>query len=155
MSPKPIYSCYGVARWLTATELITKGNQSPPQMQKKNLITHLGFTDDLIIFCKVGQGSVYAVKACIVQFATAIALLINPSKTHMLMGSIPRAKDEILASILNVKQVTAPINYLGLPLVAGRLLATDCLPLIEKATSKIRDWKNRFLSHAGRLKLTM
>lgn len=29
----------------------------------------------------------------------------------------------------------------------------DCLPLLERISNKVEDWKNRFLSHAGHIEL--
>ena len=46
-----------------------------------------------------------------------------------------------------------PVRYLGLPLLLGRLRSSDCDPLIQRITSRIRSWPARVLSFAGRLQL--
>ena len=46
-----------------------------------------------------------------------------------------------------------PIRYLGAPLVTTKLSASDCKPLVEGITSKIRHWASKLLSFAGRLQL--
>lgn len=38
-------------------------------------------------------------------------------------------------------------------MITGRLTTVNYLPIIEKAMARIKDWKFRFLSYAGRLKL--
>ncbi|GJX72136.1 hypothetical protein Tco_0309307 [Tanacetum coccineum] len=44
-------------------------------------------------------------------------------------------------------------NASGVPLVSSRLIYRDCKELIEKVQHRIRDWKNKSLSAAGRLQL--
>ncbi|XP_038902349.1 uncharacterized protein LOC120088982 [Benincasa hispida] len=49
-----------------------------------------------------------------------------------------------------VRQVLADFaGYLGLPLLAGRLRAVDCAPLIQRITARIRSWTAQSLSFAG------
>ncbi|GKC11117.1 hypothetical protein Tco_1007899 [Tanacetum coccineum] len=47
-----------------------------------------------------------------------------------------------------------PVKYLEVPLISSRLLNKDCKILVEKARNRIRDWKNKSLSFAGRLQLS-
>nr|GEV25259.1 hypothetical protein [Tanacetum cinerariifolium] len=45
------------------------------------------------------------------------------------------------------------VKYLGVLLISTRLLFRDCKELVEKMHNKVRDWKNKSLSVAGRLHL--
>ncbi|GJU91627.1 hypothetical protein Tco_1304050 [Tanacetum coccineum] len=45
------------------------------------------------------------------------------------------------------------MRYLGVPLLAKCLSVNDCRQLIDKVKERIGDWKNKFLSYAGRLQL--
>ncbi|KAF5179298.1 Zf-rvt domain-containing protein [Thalictrum thalictroides] len=58
-----------------------------------------------------------------------------------------------LADLCGIKLVKAPVTYLGLPLIAGRLIVKDCQPIIEIATRRITTWKARNLTYVGRLQL--
>ncbi|GJZ83328.1 hypothetical protein Tco_0648501 [Tanacetum coccineum] len=67
--------------------------------------------------------------------------------------NVPNA---IKASILNsmpFAEGVLPIRYLGVPLISSRLLFRDCKILVEKLESRVNDWRNKFLSLAGRLQL--
>lgn len=67
-------------------------------------------------------------------------------------------KEATKARILQVMPLsvgTLPVRYLGVPLISKRLYCNDYLPLIEKARSRIMDWKNKVLSFAGRLPLIL
>lgn len=83
-------------------------------------------------------------------FIAATGLFLNTRKTHMLIGYIARPEAEELAAILNVNLAPNQMNY---SLIARQLATADCLPLLVKATARVKDWKNRFLSHAGRLEV--
>ncbi|CAH1430020.1 unnamed protein product [Lactuca virosa] len=45
------------------------------------------------------------------------------------------------------------MRYLGIPLISTRLFVRDCKRLVDKVRSRISDWRNKFLSYAGRLQL--
>ncbi|GJT38457.1 RNA-directed DNA polymerase, eukaryota, reverse transcriptase zinc-binding domain protein [Tanacetum coccineum] len=48
---------------------------------------------------------------------------------------------------------TFPIRYLGVPLITKRLRKEECKQLVDKVKQKVGDWKNKFLSYAGRMQL--
>src|SRR3954467_8412272 len=54
---------------------------------------------------------------------------------------------------LGIKEGKLPVKYLGVPLISGRLSFTDCKPLIDKITQRIRSWGVKKLSFAGRIQL--
>ncbi|GJT25925.1 hypothetical protein Tco_0895862 [Tanacetum coccineum] len=63
---------------------------------------------------------------------------------------------DMVLAILNVlpfEEDTLPVKYLGIPLVSSRLAYRDFKELVEKVQNRINNWKNKFLSFAGRLKL--
>nr|GEU58508.1 reverse transcriptase domain, reverse transcriptase zinc-binding domain protein [Tanacetum cinerariifolium]GEU99006.1 reverse transcriptase domain, reverse transcriptase zinc-binding domain protein [Tanacetum cinerariifolium] len=45
------------------------------------------------------------------------------------------------------------VKYLGVSLISSKLLNKDCKILVEKAKNRSGDWKNKWLSFAGRLQL--
>nr|GEY67491.1 RNA-directed DNA polymerase, eukaryota, reverse transcriptase zinc-binding domain protein [Tanacetum cinerariifolium] len=46
-----------------------------------------------------------------------------------------------------------PVKYLGVPLITKKMSSKECKQLIDKVKSKVEDWKNKYLSYAGRLQL--
>ena len=46
-----------------------------------------------------------------------------------------------------------PVKYLGVPLITSRLSYTDCKPLVDSITARIRSWTVKFLPFTGRLQL--
>ncbi|GJS46821.1 hypothetical protein Tco_0596942 [Tanacetum coccineum] len=65
--------------------------------------------------------------------------------------------NHVKLAILNVllfEEGMLLVKYLGVPLVSSRLLIRDCKELVERIQLRIQDWKNKYLSIAGRLQLT-
>ncbi|GJS75841.1 putative reverse transcriptase domain, reverse transcriptase zinc-binding domain protein [Tanacetum coccineum] len=56
-----------------------------------------------------------------------------------------------ILSIMPFAEGELLVKYLGVPLISSRLLNRDCKILVEQATNRIGDWKNKSLSFAGRL----
>ncbi|GJX90604.1 hypothetical protein Tco_0343930 [Tanacetum coccineum] len=64
--------------------------------------------------------------------------------------------NHVKISILNIMPFSEgklPVKYLRVPLISSKLLIRDCIVLVEKATNRIGDWKNKSVSFAGRLQL--
>nr|GEW29591.1 hypothetical protein [Tanacetum cinerariifolium] len=68
----------------------------------------------------------------------------NPSSVVVIMDALEEFKQ--VSGVL-------PVRYLVVPLISSRLLYRDCKILVEKLESRINDWRNKFLSFAGRLQL--
>jgi len=62
-------------------------------------------------------------------------------------------KSEII-NCLGFNSGTLPVKYLGVPLISTRLTHQHCMPLIERITSRIKNWTTTSLTYAGRLQLT-
>ncbi|GJR49138.1 RNA-directed DNA polymerase, eukaryota, reverse transcriptase zinc-binding domain protein [Tanacetum coccineum] len=92
---------------------------------KELKITHLCFVDDLMVFCHGDAHSLSIVKKSLNEFSRYSGLLPNLKKS----------------------------TYLGVPLLAKCLGVNDCKILIEKVKNRIGDWRNKFLSYAGRVQL--
>lgn len=61
----------------------------------------------------------------------------------------------LIRDIMGFQQGTLPVKYLGVPLISTSLYHADCLPLIEKVKDRLIDWRNKWLSFAGRLQLAI
>ncbi|GKE40752.1 hypothetical protein Tco_1464157 [Tanacetum coccineum] len=102
---------------------------------------------NLIILRKINSESVKTIKLAMEEFNP------NMSKSTMFCSNLSDAiKNEILGIVpFNVGKL--PVRYLGVPLVTRRLSVKDCKSLVEKVKGKVGDWKNKFLSYAGRMQL--
>nr|GFA09857.1 RNA-directed DNA polymerase, eukaryota, reverse transcriptase zinc-binding domain protein [Tanacetum cinerariifolium] len=107
--------------------------------------------DDLMVFCYGDVKSLRTIKGTIKEFSSYSGLYLNIRKIIIFFGSIrDHLKQEILR-IIPFKRGKLPMKYLGLPLLAKCLGIDDCKVLIDKVKAKVRDWKDKCLSYAGRV----
>ncbi|GJS28519.1 RNA-directed DNA polymerase, eukaryota, reverse transcriptase zinc-binding domain protein [Tanacetum coccineum] len=120
---------------------------------KEMQLTHLSFADDLLVLCHGDEVTVNVIKDALLEFSHCSGLKPNMEKSVVFFGSVKEITKQKIIEILPFKVGKLPVRYLGIPLLAEKLSIKDCNHLVEKVKSKIQDWKNRFLSYAGKLQL--
>ncbi|GKC71589.1 hypothetical protein Tco_1117472, partial [Tanacetum coccineum] len=118
-------------------------------------LTHLCFADDLLIFCNGDSSSVTVLKNALSEFGGLSGLLPNLSISKVFFGNVRDVSNLRILNIMPFREGSLPVRYLGVPLISKRLYIKDCQLLIDKARKRLLDWKNKFLSFAGRLHLIM
>ncbi|CAI9278120.1 unnamed protein product [Lactuca saligna] len=116
-------------------------------------ITHLCFADDLMIFCHGNKASVRVIKDSLDEFAKVAGLHPNFSKSHIFFGNVKADVKRKILDTLPFVEGKLPMRYLGIPLISTRLFIRDCKRLVDKVRCRIGDWRNKYLSYAGRLQL--
>ncbi|GJX74450.1 RNA-directed DNA polymerase, eukaryota, reverse transcriptase zinc-binding domain protein [Tanacetum coccineum] len=108
--------------------------------------------DDLLV---VGHGDAtyWCIKKALDAFSACSRLLPNYSKSTVVFRSMNKEDRTAISSILPFVTGKLPVIYLGVPFIAKRLGVNECGCLLDKIKSKIKIWKNRYLSYAGRLQL--
>ncbi|KAL7586020.1 hypothetical protein Lser_V15G46368 [Lactuca serriola] len=120
---------------------------------KKLKLTHLCFADDLMIFCHGNSASVRVIKESLEEFACVAGLHPNFSKSHIFFGNVKANVKSRILDTLPFVEGKLPMRYLGIPLISTRLFIRDCKRLVDKVRCRLGDWRNKFLSYAGRLQL--
>jgi hypothetical protein len=116
-------------------------------------ISHLGFTDDILLLYRCDMVSVSIILHRLNIFGETSGLVINAAKSSIFFASV---SGDIKQAILSLSQFTEgsfPFKYLGVPLSPHRLLASQFSPLIHKLELAIQSWMGKHLSYAGRLEL--
>ncbi|GJV92051.1 hypothetical protein Tco_1539864 [Tanacetum coccineum] len=111
------------------------------------------FADDLFLFARGDVASATVIMDALNEFKQASGLVPSIPKSTVFFCNVV---NHVKLSILNVMPFAEgelPVKYLGVPLISSRLLNKDCKVLVEQARNRIRDWKNKSLSFAGRLQL--
>ncbi|KAL0541431.1 hypothetical protein IC582_021476 [Cucumis melo] len=120
---------------------------------EKVKLNHLTFADDLVIFCAADESSLGFIRECLQKFGELSGLFANLTKSSMFVARVNSEVTSHLAASMGFVLGNLPVRYLGLPLLSDRLRSSDCVPLIQRITSRIRSWSTRVLSFAGRLQL--
>ncbi|OIS97554.1 hypothetical protein A4A49_07321 [Nicotiana attenuata] len=80
-------------------------------------------------------------------------LSINTGKSNMFSANMPKQVLENICEATGYQKGNLPFRYLGIPISAKKLSIMDCEVLVDKMTARIKTWRSRNLSYAGRVQL--
>ncbi|GJU26824.1 RNA-directed DNA polymerase, eukaryota, reverse transcriptase zinc-binding domain protein [Tanacetum coccineum] len=120
---------------------------------KELKLTHMCFADDLLVLCKGNKSSVEVIKRSMEEFSSVLGLNPNIRKSTIFFGNVKGTEKQEILDLLPFKCGRLPVRYLRVPLLDKRLGVKDCKVLIDKVESKIKCWRNKTLSYAGRIQL--
>lgn len=120
-----------------------------PKCSRLNLI-HLGFADDLLLFCRGDVGSVQHLFTQFQCFSKASGLIANQAKSSVYCRGVSTVVQEEILKVLGFSKGELPIRYLGVLLSTKKVSVVQCQPLIDKILGRIKSWTIKFLSYAGR-----
>ncbi|KAJ3687818.1 hypothetical protein LUZ61_016982 [Rhynchospora tenuis] len=113
----------------------------------------LQYADDTLIFSTSKGKAVHALKFTLIIFSLCSGLNLNLDKSSFFPFNLSVNQADQIKQILGCAASPLPLNYLGLPLTAGRPPREVFHHLLEKMENKLAGWKNKLLSRAGRLTL--
>ncbi|GKB30917.1 RNA-directed DNA polymerase, eukaryota, reverse transcriptase zinc-binding domain protein, partial [Tanacetum coccineum] len=120
---------------------------------KQIKLAHVCFADDLLVICHGDTKSIRVIQKALDEFSKCSGFLPNNAKSTVFFGSLNDNEKQEILNILPFEAGKLPVRYLGVPLIAKRLSVKECGSLLDKIKSKVKNWKNRSLSYAGRLQL--
>jgi hypothetical protein len=106
-----------------------------------------------MLYCHADTALVSILKSCLDTFSTISGLTINQIKSSLFLSGIDRDTQTSICNQLGFQQGVLPVRYLGVPLISTRLKHADCIPLLERLTSRIKLWTSSSLTYAGCLQL--
>ncbi|KAL6566692.1 hypothetical protein OROMI_015096 [Orobanche minor] len=117
-------------------------------------VSHLLFADDSIIFGRANEKEIRKVSGILRDYEKASGQLINLSKSEISFSrGISSQHGETLAKMLGVNRVEKHAIYLGLPAGVGRSKKEIFASILSRVEKKLKNWKAKFLSAAGRIVL--
>ncbi|GKA99204.1 RNA-directed DNA polymerase, eukaryota, reverse transcriptase zinc-binding domain protein [Tanacetum coccineum] len=87
------------------------------------------------------------------EFKSTLGLVPSLPKSMTYFCNVLNYTKMAILQILPFEEGCLPVKYLGVPLVSSWLIYRDCKELFERVHNRIKDWKNKSLSAAGRLQL--
>nr|XP_019711151.1 uncharacterized protein LOC109506762 [Elaeis guineensis] len=105
-------------------------------------VTCMQYADDTILLSDSNYKHIQHLKFILYAFEIFPGLKINFDKSALYAIELPQAHLKRYAMMLGCKTATLPTPYLGFPLSAGPLKATDWDFLLEKIDRKLSAWKD-------------
>nr|GEW04135.1 putative RNA-directed DNA polymerase, eukaryota, reverse transcriptase zinc-binding domain protein [Tanacetum cinerariifolium] len=116
-------------------------------------IINLCFANDLFLFSRGHPTLVSVIMDALEEFKQVSGLVLSIPKSTAYFCNVPNAIKAYILNLMPFAKGSLPLRYLGVPLISSRLLYRDCKILVEKLESRVNDWRNKFLSLAGRFQL--
>ncbi|KAK2419793.1 hypothetical protein QL285_030613 [Trifolium repens] len=114
-------------------------------------ITHLLFADDSIFFYRANKKETSTLKDIILLYQSASGQMVNMNKSELIYSKkVPESTKGEIAQILPMKRVEIFSKYLGMPTNIGRSKQQVFNYLTDKVWKKLKGWKEKHLSFAGR-----
>ncbi|GMI94762.1 hypothetical protein HRI_003145500 [Hibiscus trionum] len=133
---------------------MSKGFFEAVQIGNSNVkVSHLQFTDDLIIFCGASEMQVKNVVRLLKGFEYALGLRLNLQKSNLIGINLSTDTLEGWAVKVNCSTVNLPCTYLGLPLGCSKNSVALSAPVVEKFKKRMAGWKAKLMSFSGRIVL--
>lgn len=114
-------------------------------------VSYLLFADDLLIFAKATFPEVEVISECLDSYMLWSGQLLNRGKSsiHFSRNTSYSLVSQI-ASQLRLSPLPAKAKHLGLPLIIPRSKSLALADLTDRLLGKLRGWKAKLLSQAGR-----
>ncbi|KAF6175810.1 hypothetical protein GIB67_003298 [Kingdonia uniflora] len=121
--------------------LVTKGFTVP---------SHLLFADDIFVFVNGYLRGLKILKKWLIRYQDASGQVFSETKSKIFMGMMMNEKKERIKGLFGFSEGSYPENYLGIPLMQGRVTKATLRPLLEKINKRASGWAGSMLSIQGR-----
>lgn len=114
-------------------------------------ITHLLFADDSLLFARANLTEAATIMQVLHSYQSASGQLVNFEKSEVSYSrNVQNQEKEMICQQIAIKIVTSHSRYLGLPVVFGRSKKDIFSFVQERVWKKVKGWKEKFLSRAGK-----
>ncbi|VVA15574.1 Hypothetical predicted protein, partial [Prunus dulcis] len=154
LSPYLFVLCMEKLSHIIAARVLKKEWKAVRAARSGPLISHLFFADDLILFGEASIQQAMVMKNSLEEFCELSGQQVNFEKSllYISANTKPDLVDQI-EQTCGVTRSTDMGNYLGVPLVQGRVTKATYKGVLIKVQAKLSAWKSQLLSMAGRITL--
>ncbi|VVA40654.1 PREDICTED: reverse mRNAase, partial [Prunus dulcis] len=154
LSPYLFVLCMEKLSHIIAARVLKKEWKAVRAARSGPLISHLFFADDLILFGEASIQQAMVMKNSLEEFCELSGQQVNFEKSllYISANTKPDLVDQI-EQTCGVTRSTDMGNYLGVPLVQGRVTKATYKGVLVKVQAKLSAWKSQLLSMVGRITL--
>lgn len=114
-------------------------------------ITHLLFADDNLLFARANQNEANTIMQVLTMYQLASGQLVSYDKFEVSFSrNVPDIEKNIICNKMEIKVVTSHTRYLGLPVIFGRSKKEVFAFVQDRVWKKVKGWKEKCLSQAGK-----
>lgn len=132
-------------------QLVNEGIWKPIVVSRGGpAISHLLFTDDIFLFCKVQESQAHLITTTLDTFCSESGWKVNLHKSTMMSSKgIPNRMKNIFKDVCGIASVSNLGRYLGFSLVQGRQHHQSLDFILDKIHRRLASWKGKLLNRAG------
>ncbi|XP_071728987.1 uncharacterized protein [Rutidosis leptorrhynchoides] len=123
-----------------------------PKYENQEII-NVCFADDLFLFSHASIASLKVISDALSEFSNCSGLVPGFQKSTSYFCNVSEGIKSAIKLLLPFDEGLLPVIYLRVPLISSRLMIMDCKVLVDRVKVRIDNWKNKFLSYAGRVQL--
>jgi hypothetical protein len=114
-------------------------------------ITHLLFADDSLLFARANSKEASTILTVLKSYQETSGQMVSLDKSEVPYSrNVPNQDKEMICQQIDIKTGTSHSRYLGLPMVFGRSKKDVFSFVQERVWKKVKGWKEKFLSRAGK-----
>jgi hypothetical protein len=114
-------------------------------------ITHLLFADDSLLFARANSKEASTILTVLKSYQETSGQMVSLDKSEVPYSrNVPNQDKEMICQQIDIKTGTSHSRYLGLPMVFGRSKKYVFSFVQERVWKKVKGWKEKFLSRAGK-----
>ncbi|XP_058784773.1 uncharacterized protein LOC131659623 [Vicia villosa] len=151
LSPYLFILCADVFSGLLKQDAARKNIHGIEISRQAPMISHLLFADDSLLFARANETEADCILDTMRKFLRSSGQIVNLDNSEVSFSRNVRDDAKIMiCTRMGVKTILSHSKYLGLPVVFGRSKREVFNLVIERVWKKIKGWKERFLSTAGK-----
>lgn len=116
-------------------------------------ILALQYADDTALVANADSKTLVTLKLILRLFSKVFGLRINYNKSSFVELNLQPNQVQLVQLILDCKQTSLPVTYLGMPLTIKTPTRQCFMPLIEKLERRLQGWKGKLILRGGRTQL--
>jgi len=151
LSPYLFILCADVLSGLLSKEAKLNKIHGIQVARKAPKISNLLFADDSLLFARANIVEAEKILQILHSYQLASGQVVNLDKSEASFSrNVLKEEKEMICNKMNVKTVMSHTRYLGLPVVFGRSKKEIFSFVIDRVWKKLKGWKEKFLSRAGK-----
>ena len=151
LSPYLFILCQEVLSRILEKEFMEKNISGVKASIGSTPITHVMYMDDIVLFSKAYRREANAINDCLEKYCRWFGQLLNRAKSGIIFSKLTHQQTcRGIKHFLQMKSLKMDSVYLGAPLFLTKAPAKDFKFLQERLEAKLKGWRSKTLSWAGR-----